>query len=415
VIALHRKSIVNGAGDSGSAAPAIQLQLLGSYDVVIDGVCERAPATGKARSLLAYLALRRGEELRREVLMSEFWPDAEPTSARNNLKTALSAIRKLFRDAGLDPFAVIATTRDAVCWVAAVTIDSREFERCSCDVAAERARALALYRGEFIPGDYAPWANETRDRLAARFEDLLRAELALRGDAALAERVLQLDPFCNDAYLALIEEALRNGMRGEAKAVYRRYAAALAEIGSAPSAELAVRVGMRALGADTEVGYVGRTAELAEMRAWLDERAAPRALIVAGLAGIGKTAFVAEALRGGEHDVAVVEAHSEAGPSVHAETDGRRVVVCARPEALARAREAFPGAREIELGPLNAADVALALARRFPGERQQHVAEHVWRRCHGHPLLLQAEILRLADERANGAAPRGEPRVPREV
>ncbi|HTJ25582.1 MAG TPA: winged helix-turn-helix domain-containing protein [Candidatus Limnocylindria bacterium] len=391
------------------------MQLLGSFDVIVDGVFERAPVTGKARSLLAYVALRRGEEVRREALMSEFWPDAEPTSARNNLKTALSAIRKIFKDAGLDPHAVVTTTREAVCWIAPVTVDSREFERCSADVAAERARALTLYRGEFIPGDYAPWAVETRDRLAARFEDLLRAELAVRGDPALAERVLQLDPFCNDAYLALIEDALRNGKRGEAKVVYRRYAAALAEIGSAPSAELAARVGVRALDESAaDVGFVGRGGELAEIRAWLEDPARPSALLVAGIAGIGKSALVAEALRGRDDDVAVLDAHAASRAVLRAAAK-QRVVVCARPEALPAVRETFPGVREIVLGPLGAVDVALALARRFPGEQPQHVADQVWRRSHGHPLLLQAEILRLVDERANGTAPRGEPRVPREM
>lgn len=408
MISTHRKSIVNGARDAGSAPPAIQLRLLGSYDVLVNGVRERAPVTSKARSLLAYLAMHRGEELRREVLMSEFWPDAEPTSARNNLKTALSAVRKTFKDARVDPDIVVTTTRESVRWVASVTVDSREFERCSSDVEAERARALELYRGEFIPGDYATWATEMRDRLAARFEDQLRAELALHGDPALAERLLVLDPFCNDAYIALIEGALRSGKQREAKAVFRRYAAALAEIGSAPSAELAVRVGARAPNATSvDVGFVGRATELAELRGWLADPARPRAFIIAGIAGIGKSTLADEALRDAA-DVVVLDVQADSRDSSNPGTSAGRVIVCARPEALALARETFPGAREIALAALTPGEVSLALARRFPSEELPHLAQTVWERCQGHPLLLQAAMLTVADRRAN-------PQVPREI
>ncbi|MBV8581583.1 MAG: winged helix-turn-helix domain-containing protein [Candidatus Eremiobacteraeota bacterium] len=394
------------------SSPLVRLRLLGGYEISADGIPVRPPPTAKARSLLAYLALRRGERLRRDVLTLEFWPDAEPTSARNNLKTALSQIRKTFKDAGVEPDAVVAAAREDVRWTAPATVDAREFECCAADEASERARALALYRGEFVPGDYTPWANDVRDRLAARFEDLLRAELVLRGTPALAERILLLDPFCNDAYVALIEDALRRGRTREAQRVYRRYALALAEIGSAPSAELAARVGMRApVAPEGELGFVGRAHELLRLRAWLDDPARPPALIVAGIAGIGKHALVAEALRAAAaDDIATLDA-----PSGEPSRAAARVIVCARPETLASARSRFPGARELLLGPLTRDEVALGLARRFPADEIVQVGEAVWQRCCGHPLLLKAELGRLAERDASGALPASERRLPRSV
>ena len=57
--------------------PIIRLRLLGTYDVIVAGRTIGAPATAKARSLLAYLALQHDETVRREIVMHEFWPDAD--------------------------------------------------------------------------------------------------------------------------------------------------------------------------------------------------------------------------------------------------------------------------------------------------------------------------------------------------
>ena len=401
VVAPRRKSIVNGVARRSAHAPDVALRLLGHFELRVAGVASPPPATVKARSLLAYLAGRAGERIRRETVMSEFWPDADPTSARNNFKTALSSIRKAFRDAGVDPSGVLEAGREVVRWIAGVAIDAVEFERSSVDVPAERARALALYQGELLPGDYAPWASELRDRLAARYEDMLRAELAERPSPALANRILLLDPYCGDAYLLLIEDALRAGNRREAQFVYHRYAAALADLGAAPSSELAVRVGAREQTPPVAaLGFVGRASELAEIAAWLADEAAAPALIVSGLAGIGKSALLAHA-RGALHGFAAALA------------SGRRGVHEARPETLAAVRAAHPDARELVLGPLRPDEVALALARCFPADDARRLGESVWPRAQGHPLLVQAEIQRLADARG-GHSPLA-PHFPRAV
>jgi tetratricopeptide (TPR) repeat protein len=330
-----------------------------------------------------YLAVRRGEEIRREHLMGEFWPDADPTSARNNLKTALSAIRRAFKDSGFDPDAIVNAGRDSVRWIAKTSIDSREFERCSVEIPAERSRAIDLYGGEFLPGDYNVWAAETRDRLGARFEDILRAELAQRASPEIAERLLTLDPFSDSAYLALMDDAVRRGNRREAQLLYRRYSAALAEIGDEPSAELAVHAGIRTNGeADRELGFLGRTGELAEIREWLDDTRGPATLIVSGIAGIGKSALIARAR----------ELFGDAW-------DRARTVVCARPESLPSVREAHPEAREIVLGPLSRGDITVALARRYSHGEVPRIVETLWSRCEGHPLLVQAAIRQLDSAR----------------
>ncbi|MGZ3510258.1 MAG: hypothetical protein ACXWNJ_18110, partial [Vulcanimicrobiaceae bacterium] len=106
------------------------------------------------------------------------------------------------------------------------------------------------------------------------------------------------------------------------------------------------------------------------MRAWLADETQPRALIVSGLAGIGKTALVAEALRAADGQFATVET-----VDAPQRTDAKRVIVCARPEMLPFAREAYADAAEIALGPLPRGDFSLALARRFADGSVQRVAD----------------------------------------
>jgi DNA-binding SARP family transcriptional activator len=49
--------------------------------------------SSRAALLLAYLALRPGQRIAREVIATAFWPDMEPEAARNNLSVALSKLR----------------------------------------------------------------------------------------------------------------------------------------------------------------------------------------------------------------------------------------------------------------------------------------------------------------------------------
>lgn len=363
MISVSRKSIVN-------------LRLLGAYEIALDGVVITPPATMKARSLLAYIALRRDETIRRETLMAEFWPDAEATSARNNLKTTLSSLRRVFRSGGVDPDDVLEISRDAVRWIASAVADSRDFERCSADVDDERRAAIAIYRGEFSPGDTSQWAEDLRHRLALRFEYMLRRELAAAPSPDLAERLLALDPFSDDAYTALIETALRSGDSRTAQAVYRRYVAALEEIQAEPSQDLAIRVGLRkrARSGESAGRFWGRVDELAEVERLFNNGAC--AVAISGIPGIGKTALAAEAAR---------------------RLPGLKLTVRdgASPTIARATREAAP-VEEIALGPLTYDEVAVALRVAFP-LAGSNVVDAVWKRSLGYPLVL-ADLIAMLEQ-----------------
>jgi DNA-binding SARP family transcriptional activator len=346
--------------------------LLGRYEIELDREPISPPQTAKARSLLAYLALRSDEPIRRETLMSEFWPDADTTSARNNLKTTLSSIRRVFRDHGAAPEAILEITRDVVRWIAPTIVDSREFSACSVDVESERRRATELYSGEFAPGDTNEWAWEYRESLATQFEHLLRADIAAYPTRATAERLLALDPFCDEAYVALIDDALADGNRRSAQAIYRRYAAALAEVDAEPSRDVASRVGLRALPTEpAPLAFCGRTDELAEFERLIDS--GTQTIVICGPNGIGKSTFVREAQR--------------RLPNLLAS------IICATTDRLADVRALYPHAEEIELGPLTYDEVAVGLRR--CGEIKRDAIDALWQRSQGYPLVLHAIVSQL--------------------
>ncbi len=391
LIAGSRKPIVNAAAGL-RRRPSIRLRLLGRFEIQLDNEPVPPPSTAKARSLLAYLALRNGEPIRREALMSEFWPDADPTSARNNLKTTLSSLRRMFRERGADPDTILDVTRDVVRWIAPTVVDARDFQRSAADNAAERENALAFYAGDFLPGDVSEWATETRDSLATHFENLLRSELASVPSSATAERLLALDPFSDEAYLVLIEDALRTGNRRSAQAIYRRYAGALAEVDDEPPRDLAARVGLRDVPSETAVAFVGRTDEFAELLRFV--AAGARTIIVTGASGIGKTAFIDEAL--------------QRFPNLHA------TLVESSLDDLAATRAEHPRAEELEIGPLTRDEVTLALRRRAP-EASSDAIGAVWARSLGHPEVLLGIVAQLDRFDAADAAAVARLRLPREL
>jgi len=138
--------------------------------------------TQKTRSLLAYLALYLRRSHPREALVDLFWPERDFRLGRQNLRQALSSLRRRLEPPGTPMGSVLLAEGDAVRLNSeAVTTDVAEFESAlrsagSAENAGERRRwreqAVALYRGELLPGFFEEWALSERLRLAGDVEDL---------------------------------------------------------------------------------------------------------------------------------------------------------------------------------------------------------------------------------------------------
>lgn len=84
-----------------------QLSILGSFHLQINGV-EVKLSSRKTQALLVYLACHPDKPVRRATIASLLWCDSNDKLARNNLRQALSQLRKSIRQSLAEPVAVIA-------------------------------------------------------------------------------------------------------------------------------------------------------------------------------------------------------------------------------------------------------------------------------------------------------------------
>ena len=82
----------------------LTIRLLGSLQVAVNGQPVTVFESDKVRALLAYLAVERDQPHRRERLAGLLWPEMPEGSARNNLRVALSNLRKAIGDKSPAPF-----------------------------------------------------------------------------------------------------------------------------------------------------------------------------------------------------------------------------------------------------------------------------------------------------------------------
>jgi DNA-binding SARP family transcriptional activator len=295
----------------------LHVRLLGELEVEAEGQFIEPPASRRAWSLLAWLALHPGEHPRRAVAAA-FWPDVLDSSARASLRSAAWALRKALGPAG----AALTGGRDRIGL------------RCQTDLAAfeaavgagELAAAAACCRGPLLADLDEDWVLEARDEHAHRVSAVLArlAEQASTPQEAVehARRRLALDPLDEAAARDLMGCLAAAGDRAGALAAGERLRERLrTQLGIAPApqtrmlmAELREDAPAHPRAAETP-GLVGRRGELSELRAaWARaEGGTGLVAVLEGEGGIGKTRLAGELL-------------------THAAANGARTAVCASME-----------------------------------------------------------------------------------
>lgn len=149
--------------------------LLGSVSFTRDGRVVALPPS--SASLFAYLMLRRGQPVERSRLV-DLVGDTGEGAARRRLNTAVWRLRRALEPDGVPRESVLVSVGQgvAVAPTCDMWVDAVEFEACCAGVPAfghwsesdaERlARAVDLYRGDFLDGVYTDWALAERGRLA---------------------------------------------------------------------------------------------------------------------------------------------------------------------------------------------------------------------------------------------------------
>ena len=309
----------------------LHLELLGGARITRGGVPLHF-VTAKAVALLCYLAVT-GRPHSRTSLAALLWGEHAEDDARRNLRVVLTNLRHLVAPHLLITRETLAFDQTSTAW-----LDVEAFEaalRGAVPPDLDRlGEAVALYRGDFLEGFHvrnAPafeeWALAQRERQRQRvlhaLHVLVNAHIAQHAYAAGIEhctRLLQLDPWGEDAHRQLMLLLVSSGQPGAALAQYETCRRLLEdELGVQPSPEttaLYERLLMEGAGRTASppevaraaeplppveppralrsnlpsphTSFVGRDAELAQITARLREPAC-RLLTLAGPGGIGKT------------------------------------------------------------------------------------------------------------------------------
>ncbi|MET0233712.1 MAG: BTAD domain-containing putative transcriptional regulator [Kibdelosporangium sp.] len=232
------------------------LRILGPLEWASDGRSSKIGGP-RERVVLAALALRVNRVTSFAQLMEAVWDDDPPPTARGQIQSSISALRRLFTDNGL-PEAIKTHPSGYLLELGDDDLDSEQFaklvtiahqqiaERQIAAAAATLRTALNLWRGPALDGvqsDYVRRAAPALDdgRLSAT-EERLRLDLELGRHEALVGELLTLltdNPWRERLYGFLMLALYRCGRQAEALDVCRRARAVLVnEMGIEPHQEL---------------------------------------------------------------------------------------------------------------------------------------------------------------------------------
>lgn len=308
--------------------PRVELSLLGPFRVAVDGE-ERRIAAQKQRALIAMLGVRPYARAREHVA-AELWPDSNDERSRQSLRHALYEIH-----VALGP-ELITSAHDELLIDERVIVDAREFERAlGSGTQADQNRAFALYRGDLCSEVEGAGGEAERVRLRGLFatagETLAAQRLATDASAAagIARRVVEIDPYREEAQRILLRAFAATGDLASAAAHYKRLTTMLQnELGVEPSAETkqiyaslrrtvasASPIQVRRPSLEPPAELIGRRVEYGSLIGVVSDAidAKGRSALVIGEAGTGKSRLLEEIGRVSDlHGLRVVNARATA-------------------------------------------------------------------------------------------------------
>ena len=220
---------------------AIRVNVLGRFEISRGGR-PVAIGVGQATQLLKMVAVC-GGRVPAEQAIEALWPEADPETGRNRLRTVLGRLRQHAHEAVVREGELLVLGRG-------IRVDIAEFHRearhaqalaggdPATAVAVARS-AIARYAGDLLPDDpYESWADEPREAARRSMLDLLdlcATDAANRGNLdearRMVERSLELAPVEEDRYLRIARILLDQGRRGAASSILHRARTVLAPLG----------------------------------------------------------------------------------------------------------------------------------------------------------------------------------------
>jgi DNA-binding SARP family transcriptional activator len=211
--------VLGGASD-GEEGEQVRLQVhtLGRVSIIKGG----DPVTFQLKGtvpLLVYLALTPNRT--RLEIQNDLYPDKEPDAASSYVRKSIQELRELLGHNAVLTEGPRNHSRYRLGPSLQIDLDLPRFT--DAVNAGDMARALALYRGEFLPGsDESEWVMQKRDeaRLSLTFElrtqiDSRRETGELRRVILLANQYLKVDPYETEVHELRVEAARKVGTAAE--------------------------------------------------------------------------------------------------------------------------------------------------------------------------------------------------------
>jgi DNA-binding SARP family transcriptional activator len=238
-----------------TGASGLHVEMLGRFEVRVDGRDVTEALVGRSRSVFQYLVLT-AAPVPRDVLIDVCWPEFDVERGRNNLNVAITGIRRAlgYREIVRHRGGAYRIDPDIATWVDVNTFTEllQEAHRLDGD-RAEAAivlyrQAAALYRGELLPeARYCEWLEPRRRFLVHAHLDAVKRLAALcrdKGNLFEAAWAAQLGLLVDDLDEELVESWLQTLSDRRAN---RRLDAALRSYSDRLEEELGVRPSDRLL------------------------------------------------------------------------------------------------------------------------------------------------------------------------
>lgn len=213
-------------------------ELLGGFRLTIHARPVTNWRAGKSRALFQYLLVHQDRVITRDRLRETLWPHLPASAGTTSVKAAVHGARSALRTVPgqAPPVEIRAVGGGYLLHGGGLWTDVGAFtRRLNAANAADRAgdrvtaadsyqRAMAVYRGPFLPEQDADWAVEQREwlrTLALRALRFLGQQALDAGDDWTAiewhHRVLDVDPHDPGAYAVLTDCHRRLGLTTQAE------------------------------------------------------------------------------------------------------------------------------------------------------------------------------------------------------
>lgn len=230
--------------------PALRVRMLGGFSIRRGEAELTGGRSRKLFVLLAFLLWERARPVPYGELADLLWA-GQAAGSLNALKAVLHRARSALDQLGEGCGKSLLLSREGGCqWNPAVplTLDAEDFARLLAAGDPEaRPKALALYRGDFLPDlSGHPWADARRAALREQYLEALPGTLSALMEAgrrqeaaALAENACALEPCREDLCRLRMEALLCLGRPREAAGTYERlHHHLLSRLGVLPSQDL---------------------------------------------------------------------------------------------------------------------------------------------------------------------------------